>query len=202
MRADVTFANTTGEIHDIGNPTWEKYTEPFAVAESCEDQQDPGFANIDLTGTNFILNTTFETGGYSPSGSTRFFNKQQAVVQADGYCGYRNPKGWNAYPASSRKPGHPQYVLKLALLAPKPPAPPVPFNRNLCQVQGCGTYNTRDACHCDENCEDYDNCCSDYKQVRQRSKNFFTADMDFLLVTRKPLLHVCKSRYSVSFVLI
>ena len=47
-------------------------------------------------------------------------------------------------------------------LAPKPPSD----NRDSCAVQGCGTYDpSRDECQCDDNCEDYDNCCSDYEKV-------------------------------------
>ena len=115
---DTTFANTTGRISNLNHPTWVKPTEPFAVAESCESGRDPGYANIDLTGTDFVLNTTFVSGGASPSGNTKFSGQQQAIVQGDGYCGHRSPSGWTQWPATSRLPGHPQYVLKLALRPP------------------------------------------------------------------------------------
>ena len=69
----------------------------FATADSCSDNccggNNPGEANIDLTGTPFFVDDTFARSGYCSSlKSISYSNSDQVVVfTADGQCGFAGP---------------------------------------------------------------------------------------------------------------
>eukprot|EP00932_Pfiesteria_piscicida_P002512 SRR837773.12447.p1 GENE.SRR837773.12447~~SRR837773.12447.p1 ORF type:complete len:415 (+),score=120.38 SRR837773.12447:187-1245(+) len=48
--------------------------------------------------------------------------------------------------------------------APAPAPSPAPAAAS-CSTYGCGKYNSKHSCQCNDNCDSYGNCCSDYADV-------------------------------------
>jgi hypothetical protein len=92
--ADQTFATTTGSACCLGP---EHITSmPYATAADCNTPfSATGVADIDLTGTGFVLasSQTFTVGGFEAAGSTIRVNPQIAVLSGGGFCGFNAPTG-------------------------------------------------------------------------------------------------------------
>lgn len=89
---DLTFATSTGRLQhssETRGPDSPFVTSmPYGVAMSCTSRPD-GVANINLQGTPFIVEDTFELGGFASDGSTNVSEDKQTVdLNGGGYCGW------------------------------------------------------------------------------------------------------------------
>lgn len=66
---------------------------PYATASSCRGDSDaPAIANINLSGTAFVINDTFCTDGYQPYGEAFISpDNKTADITGGGYCGWTMP---------------------------------------------------------------------------------------------------------------
>jgi hypothetical protein len=108
------FATSTGALlHSLlGVPVTAM---PFGVAMSCGGA--PGSANIDLTGTPFVVADPFAIGGWVPNGSvTKSADERQVTLTGEGYCGWNAAEGAPHDPMNGTSNGSPAmaFVLDLA----------------------------------------------------------------------------------------
>lgn len=106
--ADLTFATSTGRLQHSSvtrGPDSPFVTAmPYGTAMSCTSRPD-GLANIDLRGTPFVLDDTFEVQAFAGSGSAEVSqDKQTADLAAGGYCGWMSPAP-ALYPGFTAPPG-------------------------------------------------------------------------------------------------
>merc|ERR1712159_199934 len=90
---DFTFAETVGKCSFFQNKISQRYV-PYGTAFGCEKQQfADATAMINLTGTSFAINDSFDHAGYKSSGRVKFSHKNQIVkLNGGGYCGWMAPK--------------------------------------------------------------------------------------------------------------
>jgi hypothetical protein len=88
--ADHTFATSTGQIN-LSGPPYSFDWRPYAYASDCRywPNAPNGQANIDLTGTPFIVSDTFSTFGWQAGGSATYSADSHQVVKlvGGGHCG-------------------------------------------------------------------------------------------------------------------
>jgi hypothetical protein len=87
---DFKFSQSTGfESHHLDN---NPNQQPYATAAGCES---PGsmeaYAVVDLTGTKWAVNDSFQINGYLPGGESRKESDQVYKLFAGGYCGWIAP---------------------------------------------------------------------------------------------------------------
>jgi hypothetical protein len=89
--ADYTYSSSTGKVSHHAAPNDTRVA--FATAFGCEASYNAdGEAVIDLRGTNFAVDDTFNKGGYNGAGTWTFTdNNQKVVVRGGGYCGWAGP---------------------------------------------------------------------------------------------------------------
>lgn len=90
--ADQTFASTTGSICCIGT---EPITSmPYGVAADCNTPGSAtGVADIDLTGTGFVVASGFAVQGFAAAGSQINLTPQVVALSGGGFCGWNAPPG-------------------------------------------------------------------------------------------------------------
>lgn len=65
---------------------------PYAMAMGCESGVANGLANIDLTGTPFVLDDPFCMKGFQPLGDVIISDDLKvADLTAGGFCGWNGP---------------------------------------------------------------------------------------------------------------
>ena len=89
---DLTFATSIGKLQHSavtrGPSSPFVTTMPYGTGMSCTARPD-GVGNIDLQGTPFAVNDTFEVGGFAGNGSaTVSQNKQKVDLSGGGYCAW------------------------------------------------------------------------------------------------------------------
>ncbi len=83
---DLTFASSTGDLLHAG--AIDVTSMPYGVAMGCDGTAN-GLGNIDLRGTPFSVNDTFELGGFIASGSANVSSNDQVVgLRGGGFCGW------------------------------------------------------------------------------------------------------------------
>ena len=93
---DLTFSTSSGKTNGAyKGTTYEVITVTFATAASCvSDSDSSGTANIDLSGTPFVISelVSFSAKGWNPAGKAIFSNRRQVVdITGGGYCGDNSP---------------------------------------------------------------------------------------------------------------
>jgi hypothetical protein len=90
--ADQTFATTTGAGCCIGpEPIMSM---PYGEAADCNTAGSAtGVADIDLTGTGFVIASTFSVQGFEAAGSTIMLTPQIVALSGGGFCGSNGPDG-------------------------------------------------------------------------------------------------------------
>jgi hypothetical protein len=90
--ADQTYATTTGAACCIGSEAITSM--PYGVAADCNTPgSSTGVADIDLTGTGFVIASSFATQGFEPGGSTVMLTPQIAALSGGGFCGWNSTPG-------------------------------------------------------------------------------------------------------------
>lgn len=89
---DLTFATSTGRLQHSSvtrGPSSPFVTSmPYGVAMSCTRQPD-GVGNINLQGTPFVVDDTFDVRSFAGSGSAAMSQDKQTVdLHVSGYCGW------------------------------------------------------------------------------------------------------------------
>jgi hypothetical protein len=88
--ADQTFATSTGAVCCIGSE--EITSMPFGVAADCSAPGSAtGVADIDLTGTGFVVASDFAVQGFEAAGSTVKLTPQIVALSGGGFCGWNSP---------------------------------------------------------------------------------------------------------------
>jgi GON domain len=107
---DLTFATSTGSLLHGGISVTSM---PYGTAMSCTSPQSAdGVGNIDLRGTPFQVNNTFDVGGFEAAGSATVSSHDQLVtLSGGGYCGWITPSP-AMYNPFNPSPGN--YHLKLS----------------------------------------------------------------------------------------
>lgn len=92
---DLTFATSTGKLQHSSvtrGPSSPYVTSmPYGVGMTCANPGTPanGVGNIDLHGTPFMVNDTFQVRSYAGNGSATFSDDKQKVdLLVSGYCGW------------------------------------------------------------------------------------------------------------------
>jgi hypothetical protein len=90
--ADQTFATSTGSACCIGT---EPITSmPYGVAADCNTAGSAtGVADVDLTGTGFVVASGFGLQGFEPGGETIMLTPQIVALSGGGFCGWNAPLG-------------------------------------------------------------------------------------------------------------
>jgi len=104
---NMTFATSSGSlVQGEDGPTVTAM--PLGIAMSCDNNySSSSAANVDLTGTPFVVTSSWAQGGNKPAGSTTQSAGGRAVaLTGGGYCGWNAPVGaptnpFNTFPSSS-----------------------------------------------------------------------------------------------------
>jgi hypothetical protein len=91
--SDRSFATSTGMLNHAGSGTM-VMSMPYSVAMDCaSNNSKTGVAQIDLTGTSFVLPNGFQffEGGNNPSGAVQMPDNQHATINGGGNCGWIGP---------------------------------------------------------------------------------------------------------------
>lgn len=116
---DRTFATSTGSY------TWNGVAFswlPLAHAGNCISRCDTK-GLLDLSGTTFAINSTFEASGCCPACGTAEIgpNEQEVKLTGGGYCGFMRVKDFDDYSYEKSR-----WLLRLKLVAGAPTPPPPP----------------------------------------------------------------------------
>lgn len=107
--ADQTFARTTGSLTLDGTPVTSM---PLGVAGACDGLTTFGGAGIDITGTPFVIQTAYASGGVvDDANMTLFRDGQWLEAWAGGSCAHIAPDAVPGLPINQLADG---WVLKLA----------------------------------------------------------------------------------------
>jgi len=89
--ADQTFATTTGSGCCVGPEPIKSM--PYGVAADCNTPGSAsGVANIDLTGTGFMVASGFAVQGFAADGSMIKLTPQIVDLSGGGFCGWNSPQ--------------------------------------------------------------------------------------------------------------
>ena len=93
---DQTFATSTGGPLQHGSSGIAVMSMPYGVAMDCVNNfSSTGVANIDLTGTPFVVTNAFADHGNKGSGSAVSANGgRQVAITGGGYCGWDQPTAY------------------------------------------------------------------------------------------------------------
>jgi hypothetical protein len=109
---DLTFATSTGTVTQSGSGgTFVITSMAYGVAASC-DGAPSGVGRVDLGGTAFVLDDTFQLGGFMPSGGAAVSpDNRGADLTGGGFCGGITPAPYIFDPTN---PSTPDFHLELA----------------------------------------------------------------------------------------
>jgi len=91
--SDQKFATSTGQLTHPSMPPVTVTSMPYAIAMDCvANNSQTGVANIDLTGTPFVVTDLFELGGFKAAGTKAPSNGGRIVaLTGGGFCGWSAP---------------------------------------------------------------------------------------------------------------
>jgi hypothetical protein len=98
---DQTFASSTGSLSFGAVAPITVNSMPYGVAMACSGGSPLGAASVDLTGTQFGVNTSFLQGGTSPFGAGTEISSSDWTLQGGGSCGWVSAEATGPTPVNT-----------------------------------------------------------------------------------------------------